>query len=151
MRPTSKSAVTFCAAIAASAIKARKPDTKIGFVGAHAAVLPTETLKASTAIDWVGRKEFDFTCKEVAEDRDLATIDGLSFRNAEGKIVETWNYGFIYWCGFSAIMVSRAAISKEEFRAFFDAANRAWKAAKPEVVSPPPIPESRSPPDFARL
>ena len=30
-------------------------------------VLPTETLKASPAIDWVGRKEFDFTCKEVAE------------------------------------------------------------------------------------
>ena len=32
-------------------------------------VLPTETLKASPAIDWVGRKEFDFTCKEVAEGR----------------------------------------------------------------------------------
>jgi hopanoid biosynthesis associated radical SAM protein HpnJ len=71
----------------AEAIKARRPDTKIGFVGAHAAVLPTETLKASPAIDWVGRKEFDFTCKEVAEGRDLATIDGLSYRNAEGKII----------------------------------------------------------------
>jgi hypothetical protein len=43
----------------------------IGFVGAHAAVLPAETLKASPAIDWVGRKEFDFTCKEVAEGRPL--------------------------------------------------------------------------------
>ena len=32
----------------------KRPDTKIGFVGAHAAVLPTETLKASSAIDWVG-------------------------------------------------------------------------------------------------
>jgi len=41
-------------------------------------VLPAETLKASPAIDWVGRKEFDFTCKEVAEDRELATIAGLS-------------------------------------------------------------------------
>src|SRR6266545_3785372 len=71
----------------AEAIKAQKPDTKIGFVGAHAAVLPTETLKVSPAIDWVGRKEFDFTCKEVAEDRDLATIDGLSYRNAGGRIV----------------------------------------------------------------
>lgn len=71
----------------AEAIKAQKPDTKIGFVGAHAAVLPTETLKVSPAIDWVGRKEFDFSCKEVAEDRDLATIDGLSYRNAEGKVV----------------------------------------------------------------
>jgi hopanoid biosynthesis associated radical SAM protein HpnJ len=58
---------------------------KIGFVGAHAAVLPAETLKTSTAIDWVGRKEFDFTCKEVAEGRPLAEIKGLSFRQ-NGKL-----------------------------------------------------------------
>ena len=70
----------------AEAIKAQKPATKIGFVGAHAAVLPTETLKASPAIDWVGRKEFDFTCKEVAEGRELSTINGLSYRDGEGKI-----------------------------------------------------------------
>jgi radical SAM superfamily enzyme YgiQ (UPF0313 family) len=70
----------------AEAIKAQKPDTKIGFVGAHTMVLPTETLKASPAIDWVGRKEFDFTCKEVAEDRDLSTIAGLSYKDKDGKI-----------------------------------------------------------------
>ena len=71
----------------AEAIKQQKPETKIGFVGAHAAVLPTETLKASTAIDWVGRKEFDYTCKEVAEGRDLATIAGLSYKDSkDGKI-----------------------------------------------------------------
>ena len=70
----------------AEAIKQQKPGTKVGFVGAHAMVLPTETLKASWAIDWVGRKEFDFTCKEVAEGRDLATIKGLSFKDSEGKI-----------------------------------------------------------------
>ena len=50
-------------------------------------VLPTETLKASPAIDWVGRKEFDFTCKEVAEGRDLANIAGLSYKNHDGKII----------------------------------------------------------------
>jgi len=71
----------------AEAIKAQKPDTKTGFVGAHTMVLPTETLKASPAIDWVGRKEFDFTCKEVAEGRDLATIAGLSYKDKDGKIV----------------------------------------------------------------
>ncbi len=70
----------------AEAIKQNRPETKIGFVGAHAAVLPTETLKASPAIDWVGRKEFDFTCKEVAEDRPLETVAGLSFRDKDGKI-----------------------------------------------------------------
>jgi hopanoid biosynthesis associated radical SAM protein HpnJ len=70
----------------AEAIKGQRPDTTIGFVGAHAAVLPTETLKASTAINWVGRKEFDFTCKEVAEGRPLASVPGLSYRDATGKI-----------------------------------------------------------------
>jgi len=70
----------------AEAIKARRPDTTIGFVGAHAAVLPAETLKASPAIDWVGRKEFDYTCKEVAEDRPLADIAGLSYRKG-GQII----------------------------------------------------------------
>jgi hopanoid biosynthesis associated radical SAM protein HpnJ len=71
----------------AEAIKQQKPSTSIGFVGAHAAVLPTETLKASPAIDWVGRKEFDFTCKEVAEGRPLSQIAGLSYRTPEGKLV----------------------------------------------------------------
>lgn len=70
----------------AEAIKAQRPDTRIGFVGAHAAVLPTETLKASPAIDWVGRKEFDFTCKEVAEGRPLKDVAGLSYRDAEGRV-----------------------------------------------------------------
>ena len=70
----------------AEAIKAQKPSTIVGFVGAHAAVLPVETLKASPAIDWVGRKEFDFTCKEVAEGRPLSTVAGLSYRTPEGTI-----------------------------------------------------------------
>jgi len=70
----------------AEAIKAQKPNTKIGFVGAHTMVLPTETLKASPAIDWVGRKEFDFTCKEVAEGQPLNQVAGLSYRDREGKI-----------------------------------------------------------------
>jgi len=79
----------------AEAIKQQKPDTKIGFVGPHAAVLPTETLKASAAIDWVGRKEFDYTCKEVAEDRDLATIAGLSYKDKDGKIKHNPERGLI--------------------------------------------------------
>ncbi len=70
----------------AEAIKAQKPSTQIGFVGAHAAVLPVETLKASPAIDWVGRKEFDYTCKEVCEGRPLSEVRGLSY-HSEGKII----------------------------------------------------------------
>jgi hopanoid biosynthesis associated radical SAM protein HpnJ len=70
----------------AEAIKQQKPSTFIGFVGAHAAVLPEETLNASWAIDWASRKEFDYTCKEVAEGRPLAEISGLSFRK-NGQII----------------------------------------------------------------
>lgn len=70
----------------AEAIKNQKASTQIGFVGAHAAVLPEDTLNASWAIDWAGRKEFDYTCKEVAEGRPLAEIKGLSFKK-DGRII----------------------------------------------------------------
>lgn len=70
----------------AEALKSQNPQIKVGLVGAHAAVLPEPTLQASEAIDFVGRKEFDFTCRDVALGKDLAEIDGLSFRR-EGKIV----------------------------------------------------------------
>jgi hopanoid biosynthesis associated radical SAM protein HpnJ len=70
----------------AEALKSQKPDVQIGLVGAQAAVLPEETLAASEAIDWVGRKEFDYTCQDVAAGLPLEKIDGLSFRR-EGKIV----------------------------------------------------------------
>ncbi len=70
----------------AEALKSQNPDVQVGLVGAHAAVLPAETLRASEAIDFVGRKEFDFTCRDVALGRPLAEIDGLSFRR-DGKIV----------------------------------------------------------------
>ena len=60
----------------AEALKARNPDLRIGFVGAHVAVLPEETLAASPAIDFVARKEFDFTIQEVAEGRPLSSVSG---------------------------------------------------------------------------
>jgi hopanoid biosynthesis associated radical SAM protein HpnJ len=72
----------------AEAIKSQKGSTVIGFVGAHTAVLPDETLKASPAIDWVGGKEFDYTCKEVCEGRPLAEVNGLSFRK-DGRVIHT--------------------------------------------------------------
>ena len=70
----------------AEALKSQNPDVRVGLVGAHAAVLPEETLRVSEAIDFVGRKEFDFTCRDVALGKPLDTIDGLSFRR-DGKIV----------------------------------------------------------------
>jgi hopanoid biosynthesis associated radical SAM protein HpnJ len=75
----------------AEALKSRKPGLKIGMIGAKVAVEPEASLKASAAIDFVARNEFDFTIKEVAEGRDLGSIAGLSWRNADGAIVHNEN------------------------------------------------------------
>jgi hopanoid biosynthesis associated radical SAM protein HpnJ len=71
----------------AEALKTRKSDLKIGLIGAKVAVEPEASLKASPAIDFVARNEFDFTIKEVAEGRDLGSIAGLSWRRQDGTIV----------------------------------------------------------------
>ncbi|MCB8880272.1 hopanoid biosynthesis associated radical SAM protein HpnJ [Acidisoma cellulosilytica] len=70
----------------AEQIKQANPAVKIGFVGAKVAVQPTESLAASTAIDFVARNEFDFTIKEIAEGRDWAEVDGISYRDATGAL-----------------------------------------------------------------
>jgi hopanoid biosynthesis associated radical SAM protein HpnJ len=71
----------------AEALKALKPSLKIGLIGAKVAVEPEKSLAASQAIDFVARNEFDFTIKEVAEGRDLASVAGLSWRKSDGTIV----------------------------------------------------------------
>ncbi|WP_448190986.1 hopanoid biosynthesis associated radical SAM protein HpnJ [Azospirillum sp. sgz301742] len=71
----------------AEALKEVNPALTIGFVGAKVAVDPENSLKASAAIDFVARNEFDFTIKEVAEGRAFDTIDGLSYRTRDGAIV----------------------------------------------------------------
>jgi hopanoid biosynthesis associated radical SAM protein HpnJ len=70
----------------AEALKAQKPEQLIGMVGAKAAVEPTETLTGSTAIDFICREEFDYTCMEVAEGKPLAEILGLSYKLPDGSV-----------------------------------------------------------------
>jgi len=70
-----------------SALKDANPRLKAGLVGAKVAVDPGGSLQAASSIDFVARKEFDFTIKEVAEGRDFSEIVGLSYRNADGAIV----------------------------------------------------------------
>lgn len=71
----------------AEAIKEQSPSTQIGFVGAHTMVLPEETLKSSRAIDWVARREFDYTCKEISEGRPLSEVKGIVYKAKDGKLV----------------------------------------------------------------
>ncbi|MDD2709633.1 MAG: hopanoid biosynthesis associated radical SAM protein HpnJ [Verrucomicrobiae bacterium] len=70
----------------AGELRQRYPKMKIGFVGAHAAVLPEQTLNASPAIDFVARKEFDYTLNDVAEGKPWETIHGISYRK-NGQII----------------------------------------------------------------
>ena len=68
-------------------LKDANPALKIGFIGAKVAVQPEVSLQQGSAIDFVARNEFDFTIQDVAEGRDWATIDGISYRAGDGSIV----------------------------------------------------------------
>jgi hopanoid biosynthesis associated radical SAM protein HpnJ len=70
----------------AERIKDTNPGIKIAFVGPPVSVLPEETLSASSAIDFVARKEFDYTVAEYAWGKRLENISGVSFRN-NGHVV----------------------------------------------------------------
>jgi hopanoid biosynthesis associated radical SAM protein HpnJ len=71
----------------AELLKDAKPSIRIGLVGAKTMVDPDGSLRATTAVDFVCREEFDYTCKDVADGLPLADINGLSYRDAEGRIV----------------------------------------------------------------
>jgi hopanoid biosynthesis associated radical SAM protein HpnJ len=69
------------------ALKAVKPALKVGLIGAKVAVDPEGSLLASRSVDFVAGNEFDFSLKEVAEDRPLRNITGISYRDKIGHIV----------------------------------------------------------------
>ncbi|MBV8523182.1 MAG: hopanoid biosynthesis associated radical SAM protein HpnJ [Acetobacteraceae bacterium] len=71
----------------ARALKDANPGLKIGLVGAKVAVQPAESLQQGEAIDFVARNEFDFTIREIAEGRDFAAVDGISYRGPGGAIL----------------------------------------------------------------
>jgi hopanoid biosynthesis associated radical SAM protein HpnJ len=71
----------------AELLKEAKPAIRIGLIGAKTMVDPDGSLKATAAIDFVCREEFDYTCKEVAEGQPLEEVKGLSYRDAGGRVV----------------------------------------------------------------
>lgn len=70
----------------AQALKQQNPNMIIGFIGAHVAVLPEETMKLSEIIDFVARKEFDYTIKDIVDGKPFSEIHGLTYRK-DGKII----------------------------------------------------------------
>src|ERR1700737_1203664 len=57
-------------------LKQDNPGVKIGLVGAKTMVDPEGSLRATEAVDFVCREEFDYTCQEVAEGLPLSDIKG---------------------------------------------------------------------------
>jgi hopanoid biosynthesis associated radical SAM protein HpnJ len=72
----------------AERIKDGNPGIKIAFVGPHVTVLPEQSLRESRAIDFVARKEFDYSVKEFAEGKAYDEILGISYRK-NGSVAHT--------------------------------------------------------------
>jgi hopanoid biosynthesis associated radical SAM protein HpnJ len=70
----------------AELMKAAKPSIKICFVGPPVSVKPEAALNTCSAIDFVARKEFEYTVTEFADGKDIREIDGVSYRS-NGAIV----------------------------------------------------------------
>ena len=68
----------------AELLKQDNPRVLIGLVGAKTMVDPEGSLRATAAVDFVCREEFDYTCQEVATGVDLSQVSGLSYRAAAG-------------------------------------------------------------------
>jgi len=70
----------------AQAIKSVHPKIKICFVGPHVSILPEKSLRECSAIDFVARKEFDYTVVDYANGKPLEEIAGVSYLK-DGQVV----------------------------------------------------------------
>jgi hopanoid biosynthesis associated radical SAM protein HpnJ len=75
-------------------LKDENPNLMAGLVGPQVSILPEESLAAAPPVDFVARREFDYTILELAQDRPLSDILGLSYR-ANGRIHHNPNRPFI--------------------------------------------------------
>ncbi|HJX82908.1 MAG TPA: cobalamin-dependent protein, partial [Candidatus Angelobacter sp.] len=77
----------------ATKMKEANPNLKIAFVGPHVTTLPERSLQECPAIDFVCRREFDYTVVDYANGKPLSEILGISYRDASGKVVHTADRG----------------------------------------------------------
>lgn len=75
-------------------LKDENPKLVAGLVGPQVSILPEESLAAAPPVDFVARREFDYTILEVAQGRPLADILGLSYR-AGGRILHNADRPYI--------------------------------------------------------
>jgi hopanoid biosynthesis associated radical SAM protein HpnJ len=62
-------------------MKDANPNLKVCFVGPHVATLPEQSLKASSAIDFLIRGEFDYQVVDYANGKPVEELPGASFRH----------------------------------------------------------------------
>src|SRR5215467_12702484 len=74
-------------------MKETNPKLKVAFVGPHVTTLPERSLMECPAIDFVCRREFDYSVVEYANGKPLAEILGISYRDAGGKVVHNPDRG----------------------------------------------------------
>ena len=71
-------------------LKVKFPKAKFAMVGTHATAMVEETFSFSPNLDYIARKEFDYTCRDLALSLENGakpdTIEGLSWRDGD-KIV----------------------------------------------------------------
>ena len=79
----------------AGMMKDANPNLKVCFVGPPVTVEPEKTLNATSAIDFVIRREFDHQIVDYANGKPLEELPGVSFRkngrivnNPEGPVIE---------------------------------------------------------------
>jgi hopanoid biosynthesis associated radical SAM protein HpnJ len=70
----------------AMAIAEAKPSIRIAFVGPPVTTSPDKALNECPAVDFICRREFDYSVVEFAEGKPLNEIFGISYR-LDGKIV----------------------------------------------------------------
>src|SRR6202046_451939 len=67
-------------------MKEANPKLKVAFVGPHVTTLPERSLNDCKAIDFVCRREFDYSVVEYANGKPLSEILGISYRK-NGQVV----------------------------------------------------------------
>ncbi len=70
----------------AEVIKQTYPSIKIAFVGPPVTTSPEKALNECSAIDFICRREFDFSVVEFANGKPLNEILGVSYKDANGVI-----------------------------------------------------------------
>ena len=70
----------------AEAIKAANPTMKICFVGPPVTTSPDKALNECSALDFICRREFDYSVVEFAQGKPLSEILGISYK-LDGKVV----------------------------------------------------------------